>query len=81
MSVGHPSPIWRGVGGEVIKWKGFTFFKGETFLVTGGFPEGFGEKWKPIYNSPIPVPSSARLRRELSRTLTEKGAEVPWFVD
>jgi len=57
MSDGHPSPIWRGAGGEVIKWKGFTFSKGETFCATVVFPEGFGEKWKPICYSPIPVPS------------------------
>jgi len=44
MSVGHPSPIWRGVGGEVIKWKGFTFLKGETFLATGVFSERLDEK-------------------------------------
>jgi hypothetical protein len=37
MSIGHPSPNWRGVGGEVKKWKGFIFLKDETFLVTGSF--------------------------------------------
>jgi len=34
MSVGHPSPIWRWVGGEVKKWKGYTYAKGETFLAS-----------------------------------------------
>jgi len=41
MSFGHPSPIWRGAGGEVKKWKAFTFSKGESFLVTGG-SDGIG---------------------------------------
>jgi len=31
MRVGHPSPIWRGAGGEVKKWKGFPFLLHETF--------------------------------------------------
>ncbi len=54
MSVGHPSPIWRGAGGEVIQWKGFTFLKGETFLVTGGFSEGFDENGNQFILAPSP---------------------------
>jgi len=50
MSVGHPSPIWRGAGGEVIQWKGFTSSRGETFCATGGFWIDWVKKGNLIFN-------------------------------
>ena len=48
MSVGHPSPIWRGAGVRLKNGKVSPFQKVKPF-VQPGFLVGLDEKWKPYF--------------------------------